>query len=56
MERLDRETATRVELVNSQKVADFKFLQMDTSKMDPIDVAIINAQKGLIRALYPTQN
>ncbi|GJY26300.1 hypothetical protein Tco_0401026 [Tanacetum coccineum] len=53
MERLDRETSTRVELINSQKVAEnLKVLAINTSGMDPIDVAIINAQKEPIHALY----
>ncbi|GJW31134.1 hypothetical protein Tco_0051166 [Tanacetum coccineum] len=46
MERLDRKTMARVELFNSQKVSyDLKFLQMVTRGMDPVDAAIINAQK-----------
>nr|GEX34809.1 hypothetical protein [Tanacetum cinerariifolium] len=57
MKRLDRETSARVEIINSQKVAeDLKVLQIDTSEMDPVDAAIINAQKARIRALYQPQN
>nr|GEZ88321.1 hypothetical protein [Tanacetum cinerariifolium] len=55
--RLDRETSARVELINSKKVAEnLKVLQIDTSGMDPVDAAIINAQKARIRALYQPQN
>ncbi|GKE39013.1 hypothetical protein Tco_1462418 [Tanacetum coccineum] len=57
MERMDRETTTRVDLINSQKVAeDLKVLQIDTRGMYPVDAAIINAQKARIRALYEPQN
>nr|GEV62462.1 hypothetical protein [Tanacetum cinerariifolium] len=53
MERLDRETSARVELINSQKVAeDLKVLQIDTYGMDPVDAATINAQKGNEPFLY----
>nr|GEV31471.1 hypothetical protein [Tanacetum cinerariifolium] len=46
IERLDRETSARVELINSQKVADdLKVLQIDTCGMDLVDAATINAQK-----------
>ncbi|GKE29122.1 hypothetical protein Tco_1444506 [Tanacetum coccineum] len=57
LERLDCETSARVEFINSQKVAkDLKVLQIDTSGMDPVEAAIINAQKTQIRALYQPQN
>ncbi|GJT85308.1 hypothetical protein Tco_1067025 [Tanacetum coccineum] len=49
MERIDREVNSRVELNNSKKVAeDLKVLQMSTDGIDPIDAAIINAQKARI--------
>nr|GEX07323.1 hypothetical protein [Tanacetum cinerariifolium] len=57
MERLDRETMARVELFNFLKVAeDLKLLQIDTRGMDPVDAAIINAQKTRIQALYEPRN
>nr|GEW52880.1 hypothetical protein [Tanacetum cinerariifolium] len=57
MERLDRETMARVELFNSLKLAeDLKLLQIDTRGMDPVDAAIINAQKARIQALYEPRN
>ncbi|GJT38817.1 hypothetical protein Tco_0938682 [Tanacetum coccineum] len=38
MERIDRETNARVELINSQKVAeDLKVLQINTREMDPVE-------------------
>ncbi|GKA12184.1 hypothetical protein Tco_0691730 [Tanacetum coccineum] len=56
MERINRETNARVVLYDSQKVAeDLKVLQMSTD-MDPVDAAVINAQKTRIRALYAPQN
>ncbi|GJZ25793.1 hypothetical protein Tco_0570046 [Tanacetum coccineum] len=52
-ERIDHEVNSRVKLNNSKKVAeDLKGLQISTDGMDPIDAAIINAQKARIRALY----
>ncbi|GKC80876.1 hypothetical protein Tco_1131650 [Tanacetum coccineum] len=52
-ECIDREVNSRVTLYDSQKVAeDLKVLQMSTDGMDPVDAAIINAQKARIRALY----
>ncbi|GJV37478.1 hypothetical protein Tco_1409955 [Tanacetum coccineum] len=57
MERIDRDVNSRVNLHNSKKVAeDLKVLQILTDGMDPIDVAIINAQKARIRALYHPYN
>nr|GEW76966.1 hypothetical protein [Tanacetum cinerariifolium] len=57
MERIDREVNSRVALYDSQKVAeDLKVLQMSTNGMDPVDAAIINAQKARIRALYQPNN
>ncbi|GJY23138.1 hypothetical protein Tco_0396796 [Tanacetum coccineum] len=57
MERLDRETSARVELINSQKVAeDLKVLQIDTRGIDPVDATIIDVQKARIHALYQPQN
>nr|GEV33091.1 RNA-directed DNA polymerase, eukaryota, reverse transcriptase zinc-binding domain protein [Tanacetum cinerariifolium] len=54
---VDRETAARVDLINSQKVAeDLKILQIDKRMMDPVDATIINAQKARIWALYQPQN
>nr|GEV67380.1 hypothetical protein [Tanacetum cinerariifolium] len=53
MRRIDREVNSRVALYDSQKVVeDLKVLQMSTDGMDPVDAAIINAQKARIRALY----
>ncbi|GJZ38151.1 hypothetical protein Tco_0584342 [Tanacetum coccineum] len=57
MERIDREVNSRVELNYSKKVAeDLKVLQISTDGMNPIDAAIVNAQKDRIRALYPLNN
>ncbi|GJT95775.1 hypothetical protein Tco_1091293 [Tanacetum coccineum] len=57
IERLNRETTSRVELFNYKKVAeDLKVLQMDTRGMVPFDAAIINTQKAQIRALYQPKN
>ncbi|GKB51001.1 hypothetical protein Tco_0901754 [Tanacetum coccineum] len=57
MERIDREVNSRVALYDSQKVVeDLKVLQMSTDGIDPIDAAIINAQKARIRDLYQPQN
>ncbi|GKA83074.1 hypothetical protein Tco_0789822 [Tanacetum coccineum] len=57
IERLDCETSTRVELINSQKVSeDLKVLQIDTSEMDLVDATIIDVQKAWIRDLYQPQN
>ncbi|GJX85459.1 hypothetical protein Tco_0336233 [Tanacetum coccineum] len=53
MERIDREMAARVDLINSQMVAeDLIIVQVDTREMDLVDVAIINGQKARIWALY----
>ncbi|GKA06478.1 hypothetical protein Tco_0685702 [Tanacetum coccineum] len=47
MNVIQRETNARVALYDSQKVAkDFKVLQMSTDGIDPVDAAIINAQKA----------
>ncbi|GKD53182.1 zinc finger CCCH domain-containing protein 14 [Tanacetum coccineum] len=52
MKRIDREVNSRVALYDSQKVAeDLKVQQMSTDGMDPVDAAIINAQKARIQAL-----
>ncbi|GKC14175.1 hypothetical protein Tco_1010957 [Tanacetum coccineum] len=57
MEVIEREANTRVNLYNSQKISeDLRVLQIDTRGMDPVDAAIINAQKAQVRALYPPQN
>ncbi|GJU92041.1 hypothetical protein Tco_1304464 [Tanacetum coccineum] len=46
MERIDCEVNSRVELNYSKKVTeDLKVLQISTDGMNPIDAAIINAQK-----------
>ncbi|GKD24162.1 hypothetical protein Tco_1230376 [Tanacetum coccineum] len=47
MERIDREVNSRVALNDSKRVAeDLKVLQISTDGMDPIDAAIVNAQKA----------
>nr|GEW33194.1 hypothetical protein [Tanacetum cinerariifolium] len=57
MERMDRKMNSRIALNNSIRVAeDLKVLQMSTDGMDPIDAAIVNAQKDKIRALYRPDN
>ncbi|GKE63690.1 hypothetical protein Tco_1514057 [Tanacetum coccineum] len=57
MEVIEREANTRVNLYNSQKISEYsRVLQIDTCRMDPIDAAIINAQKARVRALYSPQN
>ncbi|GJT02335.1 hypothetical protein Tco_0823504 [Tanacetum coccineum] len=57
MERIDREVNSRVALNDSKRVAeDLKVLQISTDGMDPIDAAIVNAQKARIRALYHPDN
>ncbi|GKD50143.1 hypothetical protein Tco_1279119 [Tanacetum coccineum] len=49
MKVLERETNERMRLYHSQRIAqDMKVLQIDTRGMDPVDVAIINAQKERI--------
>ncbi|GJU38524.1 hypothetical protein Tco_1191481 [Tanacetum coccineum] len=51
---LERESEDRRRLIQSQRIAeDMRVLQIDTRGMDPIDAAIINAQKAKIRAAYP---
>lgn len=55
MDVIERESLARVTLYESQKISEeMRVLQMDTSKMDPIDAAIVKAQKTRIRAKYPT--
>ncbi|GKE98438.1 hypothetical protein Tco_0021789 [Tanacetum coccineum] len=57
MKRIDREMNSRVALYDSQKVAeDLKVLHMSNDGMNPVDVAITNAQKARIRALYAPNN
>ncbi|GJV93858.1 hypothetical protein Tco_1541671 [Tanacetum coccineum] len=57
MERIDREVNSRVALNDSKRVADdLKVLQISTDRMNPIDAAIVNAQKARIRALYNPNN
>ncbi|GJS59571.1 hypothetical protein Tco_0654355 [Tanacetum coccineum] len=52
--KVTRETQERMLLIHSQRIAeDMKVLQIDTRGMDPVDAAIINAQKERIRAAYP---
>ncbi|GJT36926.1 hypothetical protein Tco_0936791 [Tanacetum coccineum] len=51
---LERESEDRRRLIQSQRIAeDMRVLQIDTRGMDPVDAAIINAQKAKIRAAYP---
>nr|GEW11818.1 hypothetical protein [Tanacetum cinerariifolium] len=46
MEVIERDANTRVNLYNSQKISeDLRVLEIDTRTMDPVDTAIINAQK-----------
>ncbi|GKC35730.1 hypothetical protein Tco_1048114 [Tanacetum coccineum] len=53
---LDRESRARVDLLESQKIAeDMRVLTMDTSLLDPMNAAIVKAQQARIRAKYPTQ-
>ena len=55
MDVLERESLARVTLYESQKIAEeMRVLQMDTSKMDPINAAVVKAQQARIRAKYPT--
>ncbi|GKC19933.1 hypothetical protein Tco_1022083 [Tanacetum coccineum] len=57
MEVIERETNSRINLYNSQRIAeDKRVLQIDTRGMDPTNAAIINAQKPRVRALYQPQN
>ncbi|GJR90039.1 hypothetical protein Tco_0214050 [Tanacetum coccineum] len=57
MKCMDREVNSRVALNNSKRVAEgLKVLQMSTDGMDPIDAAIVNAQKDKIHALYRPNN
>ncbi|GKE90531.1 hypothetical protein Tco_1568006, partial [Tanacetum coccineum] len=57
MESMDREINSRVALKDSKRVTeDLKVLQISTDRMDPIDAAIVNAQKARIRALYHPNN
>ncbi|GKC51212.1 hypothetical protein Tco_1073957 [Tanacetum coccineum] len=57
MELIDREVNSRVALNDSKRVAeDLKVLQISIDGMDPIDAAIVNAQKARIRALYHPNN
>ncbi|GKE78587.1 hypothetical protein Tco_1544707 [Tanacetum coccineum] len=54
MRVIEQESEERRQLIQSQRIAeDMKVLQINTSGMDPIDAAIINAQKARIRAAYP---
>ncbi|GJR45288.1 hypothetical protein Tco_1313391 [Tanacetum coccineum] len=47
MDVIQRETNSRVALYDSQKVTeDLKVLQISTDGLDPVDAAIINAQKA----------
>ncbi|GJZ89547.1 hypothetical protein Tco_0661329 [Tanacetum coccineum] len=49
MESMDREINSRVALKDSKRVTeDLKVLQISTDRMDPIDAAIVNAQKARI--------
>ncbi|GKC87791.1 hypothetical protein Tco_1148440 [Tanacetum coccineum] len=51
---LERESEDRRRLIQSQRIAkDMCVLQIDARGMDPVDAAIINAQKAKIRAAYP---
>ncbi|GJR41699.1 hypothetical protein Tco_1309802 [Tanacetum coccineum] len=53
---LERESRARVDLLESQKIAeDMRVLTMDTSSLDPMNAAIVKAQQARIRAKYPTQ-
>ncbi|GKE26921.1 hypothetical protein Tco_1442305 [Tanacetum coccineum] len=53
---LERESRERVDLLESQKIAeDMRVLTMDTSSLDPMNAAIVKAQQARIRAKYPTQ-
>ncbi|GJU12472.1 hypothetical protein Tco_1134868 [Tanacetum coccineum] len=57
MKVIKRETNERMRLYHSQRIVeDMKVLQIDTHGMDPVDAAIINAQKARVRALYPPPN
>ncbi|GKB18881.1 hypothetical protein Tco_0852804 [Tanacetum coccineum] len=57
MEVIEREMNERMRLYHSQRIVeDMKMLQIDTRGMDPVDAAIINAQKARVRALYPPPN
>nr|GEW11006.1 hypothetical protein [Tanacetum cinerariifolium]GEZ18798.1 hypothetical protein [Tanacetum cinerariifolium] len=57
MERIDREVNSRVALNDPKRVTeDLKVLQISMDGMDPIDAAIVNAQKARIRALYNSNN
>ena len=54
MDVLERESLARVNLYESQKVAEeMRVLQMDTSMMDPVNARIVRAQQARIRAKYP---
>ncbi|GKA18183.1 hypothetical protein Tco_0698020 [Tanacetum coccineum] len=57
MKVIERETNERISLSQSQRIAeDMKVLQIDTRGIDPVDAAIINAQKARVRSLYPPPN
>ncbi|GKG03545.1 hypothetical protein Tco_0311181, partial [Tanacetum coccineum] len=52
---LERESRARVDLLESQKIAeDMRVLTIDTSSLDPMNAAIVKAQQARIRAKYPT--
>ncbi|GJS08478.1 hypothetical protein Tco_0365274 [Tanacetum coccineum] len=53
MKVIERETNERMRLYHSQRIAeDMKVLQIDTRGMDPVDAAIINAQKARVAAMF----
>nr|GEU96758.1 hypothetical protein [Tanacetum cinerariifolium] len=54
MQVIEQKSEERRQLIQSQRIVeDMKMLQINTSRMDPVDAAIINAQKARIRAAYP---
>ena len=57
MDVLERESLARVNLYESQKIAEeMRVLEMDTSKMNPVNARIVAAQQARIRAKYPEED
>lgn len=52
---IEWESLARVTLYESQRVAEeMRVLQMEISKMDLVNAAVVKAQQARIRAKYPT--
>ena len=54
-ESYSQELLARVHLYEYQKIAEeMRVLEMDTSKMNPVNARIVAAQQARIQAKYPT--